>query len=115
MIMKKIALSSLLLLSSLTVSAGTVSLSLSGLEDPGVNTMYEGWLIVDGSPVSTDVFSVDGSGVPSQSEFPVEDADAAAAALFILTIDPVPDADPAPAATHILAGPFDVGMASVTA
>jgi hypothetical protein len=104
----------LFLLTSFSVQAGTVTLSLSGLEDLGADARYEGWLIVNGSPVTTGVFSVNGSGVPSQTDFTVDDADIADAALFVLTIEPFPDADPAPASTHILAGEFASDMASIT-
>lgn len=104
----------LIMLVSASVHAGTVSLNMTGLEDLGANAMYEGWLIVNGSPVSTGVFSVDGSGVPSQSVFTVNDADVLQASLFVLTIEPYPDADPAPADTHILAGEISGGSASVS-
>lgn len=104
----------LLMLSSFSAHAGTVSLDLTGLEDLGPNAMYEGWLIVDGSPVSTGTFSVNDSGVPSQTEFEVDDSATDNASMFVLTIEPSPDASPAPADTHILAGAFSNGIASIT-
>jgi hypothetical protein len=58
------------------------------------------------------------SHIPSEKQdksiFPVDDTDVAGATLFVLTIEPVPDADPAPASTHILAGEFNAGSASVS-
>jgi len=63
-----------------------VSLSLTGLEDLGTDARYEGWLIVDGGPVSTGIFSVDGSGVPSQTDFEADNTDITNATLFVLTI-----------------------------
>ncbi len=112
--MIKLNLIALLMISSFAVQAGTVTLSLNGLDDLGANARYEGWLIVDGSPVSTGVFSVDGSGVPSQTEFMVDDYASDNASLFVLTIEPYPDADSAPAATHILAGEFSAGIAAIS-
>lgn len=102
------------MLSAFSVQAGTLTLSLTGLEDLGANARYEGWLIVDGTPVSTGVFSVNGSGVPSQTKFVVDESAVALASLFVLTIEPYPDADPLPADTHILAGAFAGGGASVS-
>lgn len=112
--MRKLTLLTILMLSSVSALAGTVSLNLTGLEDLGPNARYEGWLITSGGPVTTGVFSVDGSGTPSQTDFAVDDADIIDATLFVLTIEPFPDANPAPAATHILAGDFAAGNASVT-
>lgn len=112
--MKKSNLIALLLMASFSVQAGTVSLTLSGIEDLGANARYEGWLIVNGSPVSTGVFSVNGAGVPSQTEFMVDDSAIDNASLFVLTIEPYPDANPAPADTHILAGEFNANMATIS-
>ena len=111
--MKKI-IYTILLLTSFSVNAGTVSLSLAGLDDLGADARYEGWLIVDDSPVSTGIFSVDGSGVPSQTDFEADNTDITNATLFVLTIEPFPDADLAPAATHILAGAFAEAAASIS-
>ena len=47
-------------------SNATLSLSLSGMEDLGADFAYEGWVIVDGSPVTTGTFSVDANGTLSQ-------------------------------------------------
>ncbi len=102
------------LLGSVSAQAADLSLDLSGLEDLGPTATYEGWLIVNGSPVSTGTFSVDSSGNPGMTNFVVDDMDADNASLFVLTIEPVPDADPGPASTHILAGEFNAGMASIT-
>jgi len=107
-------LMSMLFTLSFSATAGILSVNFSGLEDLGANARYEGWLIVNGSPVSTGIFTVDGSGVPSQTSFMISAADEAAASTFILTIEPFPDADPAPASTRILAGDFNNGIAATT-
>ncbi len=112
--MKSMYLLLMLMISSFAVSAGTVSVNLSGLEDLGPDARYEGWLIVNGTPVTTGIFTVDGSGTPSQTSFTVSDTDADNATAFVLTIEPFPDADPAPASTHILAGDVNAGVANIT-
>ena len=38
-----------------------LSLNLQGLEDLGSDYRYEGWIIVDGAPVSAGLFDVDGA------------------------------------------------------
>lgn len=88
-----------------------LALAFGGLEDLGPDYVYEGWVIVDGAPVSTGTFVIDETGQPNPAEFLVAYEDAAAAALFVLTIEPADDPDPAPAATHVLAGPFSNGVA----
>lgn len=92
----------------------TMTLSVTGLDDLGDDYLYEGWVIVDGSPVSTGTFSVDMDGTPSQTQFSVTTADLAAASTFVLTIEPSPDSDPTPTAVHILGGDFANEGASLT-
>lgn len=83
----------------------TLTLDFTGLDDLGSDFAYEGWIIVNGEPVSTGVFTVMG-GVPSQTHFDIAAFDLAAAAKFVLTIEPSPDSDPMPSSTHYLAGDF---------
>ena len=92
----------------------TLNLSITGLEDLGTAYMYEGWIMVDGSPVSTGIFSVDASGVLSMTDFPVEASDLEAATKFILTIEPSPDASTDPSATHLIAGDFSGNSAALS-
>lgn len=96
-------------------TAGTLALSLNGLEDLGAGYAYEGWVIVDGAPVSTGTFTVNGAGELSETSFdlPSETLDAATA--FVLSIEPVPDSDPAPSAVKYLSGDFSGNTASVNA
>ncbi|MCH9681804.1 MAG: anti-sigma factor [Deltaproteobacteria bacterium] len=89
-----------------STTARTVSWSFDGLEALGEGYVYEGWLIVDGTPVTAGRFTVDASGEASLSSFEVDAADADAATAFVLTIEPADGDDPAPSATHILAGDF---------
>lgn len=94
--------------------AGSLSVDISGLEDLGTDFAYEGWVIVDGAPVSTGVFSVSADGNLSQTSFDVDAEQLAAATAFVLSIEPVPDSDPAPAATKLLRGEFSGSTASVS-
>ncbi len=50
---------------------GELVLEVAGLEDLGPGWAYEGWLIVNGSPLSTGVFTVDAEGNPSVTTFHV--------------------------------------------
>ena len=91
-----------------------LSLNISGLEDLGDNYEYEGWIIVDGSPISTGRFSVDALGVLSQTSFSLDYDYLLAATTFVLTIEPVVGDDPAPSDVHILAGDFSGDTGSLT-
>ena len=47
------------------------SLDIDGLEDLGDDYRYEGWLIVNGAPITTGLFTVDASGALSETRFAV--------------------------------------------
>ena len=93
---------------------GTLTLSFTGIESLGTDYAYEGWIMVDGSPVSTGVFTVNESGTPSQTTFDLPLEELEAATTFILTIEPSPDQSADPAETHYLAGDFSMGEANLT-
>lgn len=84
-----------------------LTLEFEGLEDLGPEAAYEGWLIVEGEPISTGVFTVDDEGTLSQDQFDVDAEVLSGANAFVLTIEPVPDDDPAPSATKYLGGAFE--------
>ena len=94
-----------------TVSELTVD--IQGLEDLGDDYAYEGWLIVDGSPISAGIFRVDAEGNLSQSTFNIDQDDLDRASAYVLTIEPSPDNDPNPSSVHILAGDFSGNSASL--
>lgn len=96
------------------INTATFEANFSGLEDLGNDFAYEGWLIVDGAPVSAGLFTVDANGTPSATSFEVNADDLANATTYVLTIEPSPDADPAPSPVHILAGDFSGDDASLT-
>jgi len=100
--------------SRITSETAHLQLQFHGLEDLGSDWAYEGWLIVDGAPVSTGTFTVDGGGMQSQTAFPTEVASLDAISTFVLTIEPVPDSDPAPSHVHILGGDVIGGRAALT-
>ncbi len=88
----------------------SLTLNLTGLAELGSNFVYEGWIIVDGAPVSTGTFtSVD---FPQSFSVNIDQLDDATK--FVLSIEPANDTDPAPAATKILAGNFSGKNASVS-
>ncbi|MGD8395692.1 MAG: anti-sigma factor [Candidatus Eiseniibacteriota bacterium] len=88
-------------------------IDLRGIQSLGAGFAYEGWLIVDGEPVSTGTFQVV-NGVLQPDAFVADETQLAAATIFVITIEPVPDPDPAPSATRYLAGYFDDVTASMS-
>jgi len=101
------------ILAPITSVNSTLTVNLNGLENLGTDYKYEGWIIVDGAPVSTGLFTVNDSGIPSQADFSINTAQLTAATKFVLTIEPTVDTDLAPSATKILAGDFSGNNASV--
>ena len=91
-----------------------ITLNISGLEDLGNDYVYEGWLIVNGAPVSTGTFTVDAMGVLSKTTFSVKAMYVDDATTFVLSIEPADDSDPAPAATKMMAGDFNGVSATST-
>ncbi|MEZ4644098.1 MAG: spondin domain-containing protein [Chloroflexota bacterium] len=96
-----------------TPGAALLQLDVTGLEDLGPGWAYEGWVIVDGNPLSTGVFTVDGTGNASVRNFAVN-ANPQDVSAFVLTIEPSPDPDPAPSNTHLLGGDFNGRFAHLT-
>lgn len=90
-------------------TTAVLTTSFQGLETLGANFVYEGWLIVDGKPVSTGTFT----SVQFPQTFVVNSDDLNKATTFVLSIEPAIDSDPAPASTKILAGDFSGKTANV--
>ena len=95
-------------------TASEITLSILGLEDLGSTAQYEGWLIVNGTPVTTGKFSVDANGDLSETSFPVSQSDLMDASTFVLTIEPNPDPATDPSSVHLVAGDFSGNMATLT-
>lgn len=83
-----------------------LTLNINGLENLGADYVYEGWIIVDGSPVTTGRFTVNDNGNLSQTSFALDIEMLASAAKFVLTIEPVVGDAPGPTDVHILGGDF---------
>ena len=107
---------------AMAMEAGpTLKLQLTGVEPLANGSHYEGWAIIDGSPVSTGKFNIDSNGglvkldgtAKSDGIFhPVSGLDTATD--VIITIEPAGDTDDVPAATHYLAGSLSGGSASLS-
>ncbi|AOW19702.1 anti-sigma factor [Urechidicola croceus] len=93
-----------------TTTTSELTLNLTGLEDLGSEYVYEGWIIVDGSPVSSGTFT----SVSFPQTFIINSEQLASATTFVLSIEPSVDNDPAPAATKILVGDFSGNSATVS-
>jgi len=96
-----------------TLPTASLSINIQGLEDLGGSFRYEGWILVDGSPISTGVFSVNQNGVLSQTEFQVSSEMLNEATKFILTVEPNPDPDPNPSDQKLIAGDFNGNSAQL--
>ncbi|AEG99912.1 anti-sigma factor [Lacinutrix sp. 5H-3-7-4] len=83
-------------------STSDLVLNLNGLEALGDDFVYEGWIIVNGNPVSTGTFS----SIDFPQSFTVNTEQLNLATQFVLSIEPAIDLDPLPAETKILAGDF---------
>ena len=94
-------------------TTGNLSIDLTGLEELGDGYVYEGWLIVDGKPVSTGTFT----SVSFPQTYTVAINDLETATKFVLSIEPAGEtgaAALAPAKTKILAGDFTGNSANVS-
>ena len=98
------------------VAGFPIDLGFVGLEPLGDGFVYEGWVVVDGAPVSTGRFTIAeidgertyvGPNLASQSDLDN-------ASDFVLTIEPAVGDDPAPAAAKPLGGAIVDGVAELT-
>lgn len=92
-----------------TPQTAALTINLDGLEVLGDDYVYEGWIIVNGSPVSTGRFT----SVTFPQSFIVDATNLANATKFVLSIEPTIDPDLGPADTKILAGDFSGNVANV--
>ncbi|MDY8135811.1 anti-sigma factor [Aquimarina sp. 2201CG5-10] len=88
-----------------------LTLEIVGLETLTNGATYEGWLIVDGNPVSTGKFNIAANSIT----FPVVASNLESATEFILSIEPPNDSDPLPSKTKLLSGLFSGNVAQVNA
>ncbi|MFW6226672.1 MAG: anti-sigma factor [Bacteroidota bacterium] len=87
-------------------STTDLMLDVTGLPELDEFHVYEGWLIVDGSPVSTGTFTVDDMGTLSKSSFEVNTSNLDEATEFVISIEPSPDPNSDPSEIYIMAGSF---------
>lgn len=95
---------------------GVLGLRFRGLEPLGPDYVYEGWLIVNGEPVSAGRFELSSPGAAIYFTGPRSLLRSATA--YVLTIEPKVGDDPAPSKVHVLAGDihrsYGRGYASLT-
>ncbi len=93
-------------------STKNLTLNIEGLEELGTNYVYEGWIIVNGAPVSTGTFTSTNVG----QTFSVDAAQLASAERFVLSIEPAGETGTAaaePSATKLVVGEFSGGDTAV--
>ena len=99
----------------------TLELSFTGLDPLDNGLHYEGWAIIDGSPVTTGKFNVDANGglvtttgaVIAGGAF-ATGLDLTLASAIVITIEPEGDTDAVAASTHILAGAITGSSAALS-
>lgn len=98
------------------VAGFPVDLAFTGLEPLGAGFVYEGWVVVDGAPVSTGRFTlaeIDGARTYVGPNLATQD-DLDNASDFVLTIEPAVGDDPAPADAKPLGGAITNCVAELT-
>lgn len=88
--------------------------SLSGLANLGDDYEYEGWIIVNGEPVSTGRFNIQ-EGNSITKTVSIDETKLASASSFVLSIEPVKNDTPEPSKTKVLIANFNENNAIVTA
>lgn len=84
----------------------TLELDFGNLPALGNDYSYEGWIIVDGAPVTAGIFNVNEDGSLDKNSFEFDEEQLSKATAYVLTIEPSPDNDPSPSKVHILGGNF---------
>jgi len=95
------------------VTTKNLTLNINGLESLGADYVYEGWIIVDGNPVSTGTFTSTAAG----QTFNVDATQLAAATRFVLSIEPAGETGTAaatPADTKLVVGDFNGDTATIS-
>lgn len=91
---------------------GDLKVTLSGLGMLSDNYMYEGWIMVNGNPVSTGKFNTDGSS--TDLIFSVLKSDLEVASAFVVSIELAnDDSIEEPSSTKILMGTFAAKAATL--
>jgi len=93
-----------------TPKTASLTINLSGIEALGADYVYEGWIVVNGTPISTGRFC----SVSFPQSFTVNKSDLTAATKFVLTIEPSTDPDPTPTDQKLIAGDFSGNTAIIS-
>ena len=94
-------------------SIAIITLDINGLEDLGTDFVYEGWIIVNGAPVSTGTFT----NIATGQTFNVDETMLDAATKFVLSIEPAEETgtDAAtPSDTKLVVGDFTGDIANLS-
>ena len=94
-------------------SKKNLTINITGLEALGSDYVYEGWVIVNGAPISTGTFTEVNSG----QTFSVDAVQLDAATKFVLSIEPAGETGTAavtPADTKLVVGDFSGNSAVVS-
>jgi len=94
------------------VPTSTLTVNLNGIEPLASGFVYEGWIVVNNTPISTGRFNT--GSINSTQGFTLATADLDAATEFILSIEPASGDDPAPSNTKILRGSFVANAATLS-
>jgi hypothetical protein len=94
------------------VPTSTLTVNLNGIEPLTSDFVYEGWIVVNSTPISTGRFNT--GSINSTQTFTIVTADLDAATQFILSIEPATGDDPAPSDTKILSGSFVANAATLS-
>ena len=92
--------------------ASTLEANFSGLQALADGYTYEGWVIVDGTPISAGRFNL--SEMETSFSLTMDPEVLSAATTYVLTIEPVVGDDPGPSDTHVLAGDLANGSATLS-
>ncbi len=90
-----------------------LTLDINGLEDLGPDFVYEGWIIVNGAPVSTGTFT----NIATGQTFAIDKIMLDAATKFVLSIEPEGETGTAaatPSDTKLVVGDFAGNSASIS-
>ncbi|WP_255452700.1 anti-sigma factor [Aquimarina sp. RZ0] len=86
-----------------------LTMQVVGLETLTNNATYEGWIIVEGNPISTGKFT----STATTQTFVVNADQLNNATSFVLSVEPPNDSDPAPSDAKLLSGNFNGTTAEV--
>lgn len=97
------------------LTTSPLNININGFENLGNDYVYEGWLIVNGSPISVGTFTVNDNQKLSKTTFEVNSSLLHAATDYVVSVEPKNDPNPEPSEVKILAGKFSGKTAALNA